>query len=107
MDGPNVAFCDFVRISATHIQCAVCSRKVKHAGDVSRIVANCFTLNVPCSHRGKDVLRQVPCGCGERGKMRDVYLCNLHGVDCAVRRAKAGDGLRACSTCEDRLELQG
>lgn len=54
-----------------------------------------------CKHRGAAVVRQVPCGCGQRGKMADVFACSVHG-ECVLRRAKAGDGLRCCLTCKDR-----
>lgn len=55
-----------------------------------------------CVHRGEE-LREEKCElCSEKGTLRKVHACALHGK-CAIRKWKSGSvaGVKFCNVCDD------
>lgn len=60
-----------------------------------------------CAHRGAIVEHNKSCQvCGQKNEQYDLYACGIHGTCSLSRRAKAGEKLQACTSCQDFVPLQ-
>lgn len=57
---------------------------------------------LPCIHRGEELRKEKCQVCGEKGMLRTVYACSIHG-QCAWRKWKANStpGVTFCNACDD------
>lgn len=80
---------------------AICERNVARAKKGRKRSRVSAAIDLSCAHRG-DVLRVEKCElCGHKHESVEIHACALHG-ECSLRRYKAGNGPRACLTCQDR-----
>jgi len=53
-----------------------------------------------CIHRGEKVAERQCGACGSRGKITDVFRCEIHKY-CSLQLIRSGGSIKFCKLCQD------